>query len=74
MKIQQQDDELKYCTFQPNINKEKPNIDVNETIKKLYLDGVTKIKAKNDEKKVEPENPMDCTFVPKVNKLYIFYF
>ncbi len=75
MKIQLQEDELKYCTFQPNVDKKESNSNrpknIKETINKLYQDGVTKCKSKkNDDNKIKDTiNASDCTFVPKVNPL-----
>ncbi len=55
------------CTFQPNADK-KIKINVDETVNKLYQDGVNKQKTKKEEKKDQPI-PLDFTFHPKVNEL-----
>jgi len=51
--IQQEEEEMKHCTFHPNIGKKKnTEIDIKETVQKLYIDGVTKQKTRlNEEKK-----------------------
>jgi len=47
IKIQQEEEEMKHCTFHPNIGKKKnTEIDIKETVQKLYIDGVTKQKNK----------------------------
>jgi hypothetical protein len=71
MKIQQEEEELKHCTFQPNIEKGSPE-KVHETINKLYQDGVNKVKNKRSLEEIkEPiiTDPDELTFHPKVNPL-----
>jgi hypothetical protein len=52
------------CTFQPNAEK-KIKVKIEETVNKLYQDGVNKHKLKNEEKKEQPISD-DFTFHPKV--------
>jgi len=69
IKIQQQEDEMKHCTFHPNSDKKKSTeINIKETVQKLYIDGVTKQKAKMNEEKKEEALSEECCFNPKVNK------
>jgi len=61
---------MKQCTFHPNIEKktELDKINIKETVNKLYIDGVTKQKARKNEERKEEVTPEDCTFNPKVNR------
>lgn len=70
MKIDKEAEELKYCTFQPNVGRNTSPRNVKETIDKLYQDGVNKVKTKrnteNKEDEFEKESD-DITFQPKIN-------
>lgn len=71
LRSEKEEEELKHCTFQPNIHLRGSPKSVNETISKLYQDGVNKQKFKNSlEEKKQPEQiTHDCTFSPKINSL-----
>jgi hypothetical protein len=70
------EEEMRDCTFQPNYNKNSSVINpksVNETINKLYQDGVSKSKLKiSEDKKDIIILPSEFPFAPKVNSLYVF--
>jgi len=75
IKIQQEEDEMKHCTFHPNIDKKKnTEINIKETVQKLYIDGVTKQKTKLNEEKKEEILSEECCFNPKVNKFNAHVF
>jgi len=69
-KLAKEQEEMDQCTFQPNNDKERDTTDSNikETINKLYIDGKTKQRARNNEEKKEERIGMECTFSPKVNR------
>jgi hypothetical protein len=68
-----EEEELKDCTFQPNYGKTGTVVNaksVNETINKLYQDGVSKNKLKiSEDKKDIVISPSEFSFAPKVNAL-----
>jgi hypothetical protein len=72
LRIIREEEELKECCFQPNLNKSTPR-NVSETFFKLHEDGYNKAKLKRqlatEGKKEIPLNPKDYTFNPKVNHL-----
>jgi hypothetical protein len=72
-----QEEELKACTFQPNVDRKDPNTsrpNVKETISRLYDEGLAQTKEKikkADESKTKEViiDPNEFTFAPKVNPL-----
>jgi hypothetical protein len=68
MKNQKEEEELKYCTFQPNADKRNIR-NVDETVSKLYQDGVNKMKVKKTEERKESPKKDDNSYNPKVNRL-----
>ena len=87
MKLQQAEQIIKQCTFQPNIDKlrlsssiiniESPKNNQMEVSKKLYSEAQQKqLRLKNiEDNKNDPEwekNKIECTFSPKyVSKMYL---
>lgn len=65
-----ENEELKYCTFQPNVEKGVSK-NVDEAIEKLYTTGVSKFRARmRSEEKTSPTVDLgQCTFRPKINGL-----
>jgi hypothetical protein len=81
MKLQQNEQIIKQCTFQPNsqkrsskisFEKESPKVNASEVSKKLFVDAdQRKTKKKNiEEEKVKKEQlPVDFPFAPTVHSM-----
>ena len=64
-----EEEELKNCTFHPNIHLGRsPKKNVDDTMKKLYLEGLAKYKNKKDEEKKEVISKDDFSFKPTINR------
>lgn len=68
LKLQQEEEEMKHCTFQPNLGK-RNHENVQDAIEKLYQHGVEKVRKIKNLKPIEEERPEQCTFKPVVNSL-----
>lgn len=81
MKLQQNEQVIKQCTFQPNAHKESstirfkigsPKTNSSEVSKKLFIDAdQRKLKKINyeEEKRRKEETPVDFPFQPIVNQV-----
>lgn len=80
MRNEKEEEEMKHCTFQPNFNVREDDVrdkhSLEETIDKLYLDGFKKQRAKKEEAKHAKKEIQDteCTFIPKVNRVYFYFY
>lgn len=74
-----QEEEMKSCTFQPNKdlpNKRPKNFNLNDLVDKLYKEGLSQIKEKNELAKKHKEqliqnetDPKTMTFKPSIISL-----
>jgi hypothetical protein len=62
-------EKLKGCTFQPNIEKKLDPKSVKGAVDRLYQDGVSKKKTAEETKQTEEIPISEYTFAPKVNPL-----
>jgi len=71
LKLQQNDEMLKQCTFQPNSNISKsPKINTSDVSKRLFNDSaarITKKKKDEDVKKEADNKPLEYSFQPEVH-------
>jgi len=70
-KEEKEKEEMKECTFQPNLGFKKINHkEARDNVNNLYMEGVQKLRSKNSKEIKEPEAlSMECTFRPKINEL-----
>ena len=67
-KEEKEKEELRYCTFQPNLGKRNHDVVDTDAIKKLYQHGVEKVrKSKNSQKESKDDFDL-CSFKPQINQ------
>jgi hypothetical protein len=66
--LEREQEEMKGCTFQPNLGKRNHD-NLKDSIDKLYQHGVEKVRKIRSLQPIEEEVTKDCTFKPTVNNL-----
>jgi hypothetical protein len=63
-------EELKDCTFQPNISKRKTGLNTQNTFETLFQDASKRKRGRSEENVKTEEKPnTECTFSPKINNV-----